>query len=364
MTNTNQNIPTLSVTAVVELLSKLYCNAIEKNIPFRKLSTPFLWGAAGVGKSEGIRQLAQQLEKQTGKRVVVTDVRLYLYSPVDVRGVLVADEQREFTKWLRPKVFDLDPSEDVINILFLDELSAAPQSVQVVAYQISLDRAVGEHPLPENCIIMAAGNRTTDQSVSYKMPKALCNRMKHFCISPDYVSWRAWAVSHGIDNRVISYLAFDHSRLFTEPGTADLAYPTPRSWSFVSEDLQTMDCPPKKIHDLISANVGTDTALEFEKWCQIYDQLPPVSEILNGRCTVRPTRHDVLFALVASLTTALRDRGDSVTVTELENACAYAQRFPEDFRASFFMDLNAIDCLKLKLMKCPSMRAKSSRKTH
>lgn len=53
----------------------------------------------------------------------------------------------------------MDSSDDIVNILFLDEISAAPQSVQAAAYQITLDRVVGEHKLPDNCIVIAAGNR-------------------------------------------------------------------------------------------------------------------------------------------------------------------------------------------------------------
>lgn len=367
MKNENQNIPELSVTAVVDLLTKLYVSAVNKRTAFKDLSTPFLWGAAGVGKSESVRQLAQRLEQATGKRVVVTDVRLYLYSPVDVRGVLVADERREFTKWLRPKIFDMDPSEDVINLLFLDELSAAPQSVQVVAYQISLDRAVGEHSLPDNCIVIGAGNRTTDQSISYRMPKALCNRMKHFCIRPDYESWRAWAVENGVEPLIIGFLASFHDRLCMEPQTSDLAYPTPRSWKFVSNDLQMMcgdsrqvytqaAAGDQQLHELISSNVGVDTAMAFEKWCRVYSDLPSVEEILQGRCRTYPRDHEVLYALVASLTVAIRNRGEQVDEAELENACRYARRFPEDFVTSFFMDLRAMEKLHRKLMNCPSMK--------
>lgn len=102
--------------------------------------------------------------------------------------------------------------------------------------------------------------------------------MKHFCICPDYESWRAWTVENGVDGRIIGYLAFDNSRLCAEPGPSDLAYPTPRSWNFVSENPQTMACDPAQIHDLISANVGADAALEFENWCKVYQELPSVSE--------------------------------------------------------------------------------------
>ena len=83
-------------------------------------------GPPGVGKSDGVREFADRLGTAADKRVNVTDVRLLLFSPVDLRGVPVADAQRRFTDWLMPRIFDMDASDDVINVLFLDELTAAP----------------------------------------------------------------------------------------------------------------------------------------------------------------------------------------------------------------------------------------------
>ena len=209
MENTNTNIPAVTVNDFIQMMTRLYSGAVQRGIPFKSIATPFLWGPAGIGKSEAILQVAKALEAQTKKSVTVTDVRLLLFSPVDLRGIPVADERREFSNWLMPRIFDMKADEDHINLLFLDELSAAPQSVQAAAYQICLDRKIGEHHLPANCIVMAAGNRTTDQSVSYKMPKALCNRLMHFEIRTTFPAWRKWAVEHGIDSRIIGYLAFD-----------------------------------------------------------------------------------------------------------------------------------------------------------
>ena len=357
MENQNMNIPTLSVSGVVKHLSELYGNAIETGIPFKALPTPFFWGAAGVGKSDGVKQLATELHNRTGKTVRVTDVRLLLFSPVDLRGVPVADEHRRFTNWLRPTIFNMDDGSDTVNILFLDELSAAPQSVQAAAYQICLDRTVGEHKLPENCLVIAAGNRTTDQSIAYKMPKALCNRLMHFVIQTDFESWRLWAVKNEIDHRVVGYLSFNNSKLCVEPESSDMAYPTPRSWSFVSTLLKTMSCDPSEIHAVISACVGTDTAIEFETWCKNNAVLPPISDILAGKYHEYPKNQDVLYALSSSLVAAVRQRAETISIQELENVCSYVKQFPADFAFSFFKDINALDGLKLKLMKCRSLQS-------
>ncbi len=357
MENTNTNIPAVTVNEFIEMMARLYTGAVQRGIPFKSIPTPFLWGPAGIGKSEAICQVAKLLEEQTGKSISVTDVRLLLFSPIDLRGIPVADEHREFTNWLMPKIFDMNTDSQHINLLFLDELSAAPQSVQAAAYQICLDRKIGEHRLPDNCIVMAAGNRTTDQSVSYKMPKALCNRLMHFEIRTTYPAWRKWAVEHGIDSRVIGYLAFDHSKLCVEPESTDMAYPTPRSWSFVSNLIHTMQEDLSKMHPLISALVGTDTAMEFQTWVRTHQNLPAVEEVLEGKCRTYPESFDALHAFTASLVSAIRSRRETVSVQELENVCLYAARFPSDVAMNFYGDLNKMEQVRLKLMKCPSCRA-------
>lgn len=350
------NIPNVTVSETIARLAELYANAIRKCVALKKLPTPFLWGAAGVGKSDGIHQLAEKLEQMTEKKVFVTDIRLLLFSPIDLRGVPVADEHKEFTNWLKPKIFDMDCGNETINILFLDELSAAPQSVQAAAYQICLDRKVGEHVLPENCIVIAAGNRVTDQSVSYKMPKALCNRLMHFNIKSDYEAWKAWAVQNNVSDKVIAFLGLDNSRLCVEPETSDLAYATPRSWAFVSTLLHTVSDDPEAIHSLIAACVGNATALEFEAFCRSVLHMPSVKDILNGKCSDYPKTHDVMYALISSLVSLLRGKGDEITQSELENVCSYVLHLPKDFAMSFMKDISKISTINKKLMKCHSFQ--------
>ncbi len=349
------NIPTITVNKMVSLLSNLYVKALEKNMDLKLIATPFLWGAAGVGKSQGVYQLAKEIEQKTSKKVVVTDIRLFLYSPVDLNGLPVPDERRKFVNWLMPSMFNMRSDKDTVNILFLDELSAASSTVQATAYQICLDRKVGEHKLPDNCIVIAAGNRTTDMSVSYKMPKALCNRLMHFNIESDFVSWKEWAKQSDIDSRIISYLAFDNSRLCVDVKSSDLAYPTPRSWSFVNTLLKTTSAKPHEIHHLIAATIGVDAAVEFESWCKMFYKLPSIDDIFKGQCLNYPKSYDVYYALVTSLTSAVISRRERITAQELENLCTYAERFPADFAVTFFRELNAVEELRPKLMKCEAL---------
>ena len=61
-----------------------------------------LWGPPGVGKSQGVHEIAYEIEKRTGKDVRITDVRLLLFNPVDLRGIPTANADKTLAVWLKP----------------------------------------------------------------------------------------------------------------------------------------------------------------------------------------------------------------------------------------------------------------------
>lgn len=357
---TNMYIPEMSVTNAINELATIYIPLINGNLSYASIPSPFLWGPPGVGKSDGINELAELLSDKTGKTVIVTDIRLLLFSPIDLRGVPVADETRQFTDWLKPRILDLNPSKDIVNILFLDELSAAPQSVQAAAYQLTLNRAIGEHKLPDNTLVMAAGNRTTDRAVAYKMPSALANRMMHFDICVDFKTWSQWAIEKGnIHPYVLGYLSYDISKLYLEDKSIDeVAFPTPRSWMFVSNILNTLGELDDigKCHSIISSCIGIGTTVEFIAWSKIYKDLPNTEDIFDGKVVNYPGSPDALYALIGSMTTYATRRekescANGLTVAEIENVCRFCASIPADYAMSFYLNIFGTESIRLKLMK-------------
>jgi hypothetical protein len=341
----------MTPTAMVEQLGSLYASTIRQGTPIYSVPAVMLWGSPGVGKSQGVRQLASYIQDATGKKVVVTDVRLLLFNPIDLRGIPTADQTRTFAIWLRPKIFDMSPASDVINILFLDEISAAPPSVQAAAYQITLDRVIGEHRLPDNCIVIAAGNRVTDKSVAYRMPKALSNRMCHLQIEVSFDAWKKWALAQKLDPRVVGFLSNRQDELCTfDGGNDDVAYATPRSWEMVSNVLLTGGySDAKDAHALIAGLVGVGIANEFCSWCRTHAVLPDIRRLLKGEYQKVPSSPDALYATVRMMTVAA---GDCSDVTAVRNLVAFSTGFPPDYTASFFKDLIAKgDVVKRRLMQ-------------
>ena len=350
------NLPTMTAGEVVDSLSALYSKTIKEEKPLSSVPSIMLWGPPGVGKSQAVHQTARKIEAQTGKRVCVKDVRLLLFNPIDLRGIPTANEERTLAVWLKPEIFSMSEEKDVINVLFLDEISAAPPSVQAAAYQITLDRVIGEHKLPDNCIVIAAGNRTTDRSVAYKMPRALANRLLHILVGTDYESWRAWAVSAGINPKVMGFLAFRRSCLMeNESDSQDPAFPTPRSWEMVSNLLNAFSDDLTEMHALIAGLIGSGTAVEFRTWEKVYEKLPDMEEIFSGMAPKCPDSPDGLYALIAAMTDYARKHKDDMNA--ITNSIVYADRLPPDYSTILMQDYMGFEeGYKEKLLKIPEFR--------
>ena len=232
--------------------------------------------------------------------------------------------------------------KDCLNILFLDEISAAPQSVQAAAYQITLDRKIGEHELPNNCIVIAAGNRVSDKSVATKMPKALANRLLHIEVEPNPSSWIIWAIRNNINEKVLGYLSENNYRLFSfNPDDDDLAFPTPRSWEMVSLVLHSLEGDLDKSFPLIAGLIGMGQAFEFKSWCNVYNRIPKSEDIFNGLDVEPPTDIDCIYALIASI--SAKANTYKYDIKKMENVIKFAFKLPSDFVELLFYNLKQLD---------------------
>lgn len=324
----------LSVNQMIYMLTKSYVSLINAGIAFREFPSVMLWGAPGVGKSQGVREVAREIEKQTGKDVRITDVRLLLFNPVDLRGIPTANEDKTLAVWLRPQIFQMEESEEVVNILFLDEITAAPTSVQAAAYQITLDRTVGEHKLPENCIVIAAGNRVTDRSVAYNMPKALANRLCHLEIKEDTTAWHDWAVKSAIHPYVTGYIEYNSSALIKSDGM-EMAFPTPRSWEMVSNILNFVSDDVNAIYPMIVGCIGETSANLFRTWTEVYCGIPDVRSVFHNGAGETPKERELQIALKTKMVEYARNCQDKELI---DNSINYSCKMPWGFRGKLLQD--------------------------
>ena len=282
-----------------------------------------LWGPPGVGKSDMIRQ--------TGERhaAPVIDIRLSQMEPSDLRGIPFRNG--EFVEWAAPAILPDAQRHGAQGILFLDEITSAPPSVSAAAYQLILDRRLGEYQVPAGWAIFAAGNRQGDRGVTYTMPAPLANRFSHFDVDTHLDDWVAWAYQHAIDERVIAFLRFRPELLFDfDPAHNPVAFPSPRSWEFAHRGLRKFDRHPQLLQGALQACVGPAAGIELNAFVNSLDQMPDLDAIIAGEEVAVPTEIDLQYAVAAALVgRAIRAAEQHSGAAIIGNILRYAGRFPQ-----------------------------------
>lgn len=246
------------------------------------LST-MIWGPPGIGKSSIVAQTAQS------NGIGFVDVRLSQLAPTDLRGLPVPENG--ISRWYPPEFLPRDGA----GILFLDELNMAPPAMQGVAQQLILDRRVGSYVVPEGWFIWAAGNRKEDRAAVFDMPAPLANRFVHLEVTPDFDSFKAYALDHAIHEQILAFLSF-RPTLLHRLDPQQPAWPSPRSWEMASIlHYAGLDITPV---------IGAAAAAELHAYLEVYQALPDLDRILQGQgeAVAFPVEPSARYATVIGLT--------------------------------------------------------------
>jgi hypothetical protein len=270
----------------------------------------FLWGPPGIGKSE----LVEGITKELGG--VMYDLRLGQMEPTDIRGIPFYNKDTGMMDWAAPVDLpdEATASQYPIVVLFLDEMNSAPASVQSAAYQLILNRRIGKYKLPNNVVMVAAGNRESDKGVTFRMPTPLANRFIHQEMKVDFPSWQEWAVQNKIHKDVVGYLSFAKQDLYDfDAKSASRAFATPRSWSFVSQllDDQVED---DTLVNLIAGTVGEGLAVKFMAHRKVASKMPNPVDILKGKVKDLQVKEvSAMYSLVISMCYELKGAVENKT---------------------------------------------------
>ena len=269
----------------------------------------FLWGPPGIGKSEVVEQITNNLPNSH-----LIDIRLSLWEPTDIKGIPYFDSYSGTMVWGAPSEL---PSEEFAAqydniVLFLDEMNSAAPSVQAAAYQLILNRRVGQYKLPDNVMIVAAGNRDADKGVTYRMPAPLANRFVHLELAVSFDDWFEWAVNNNIHKDVVGYLQFSKKDLYDfDPKSPSRSFATPRSWTFVSELLED-ELDNETTTDLVSGSIGEGLAVKFMAHRKVAASMPNPTDILLGKVKeLKQTEISAMYSLTVSLCYELKEAADA-----------------------------------------------------
>lgn len=310
-----------------------------------------LWGSPGIGKSDIVRQVAAEKEWR------LEDVRLLLLNPVDLRGIPVADRERGKAVWLKPEFL---PDEGR-GILFLDEINAVVPSVQAAAYQLVLDRRIGTYKLPDGWKVIAAGNRLNDRGVAYTMPSPLANRFLHLELESELGDWKKWALQQqpgkggqmvsNIIPVIVSFLTFDPDYLFKFPNVGEeiRAFPSPRSWEFVSKMLRnTRFDTDDELRVAITSAVGAPAASAFLEYAKVWKKLPDIKECLEGKATFDKVADERTDIITASIEALVQELSKKPSGDRIDNFVKAILPLPREYQVMAVKDAHSVVGSKLE----------------
>jgi MoxR-like ATPase len=296
-------INTLSINTgdALDLLKSIWDAQAKSDF---RVST-MLWGSPGIGKT----QIAEQLAEYIGGRLY--DIRLTTIDSADLHGLPYYDHDTKTTQWYRPE--DL-PNTDEPAVLFLDELSSAPSHIQPTVYGLLQERRVGQHKIPDNTIIVAAGNQVTDGAVAYDMGTAIADRLIHLLVEASPEDWvNNYAVPKGLHPAVVAFVKTSpqhFQNLEASMEQDNTIATTPRSWERVS-DIMTNFADPIQQRRLVAGTIGAAVSNDFFIVADDISATVKIDELIKAkpedRAKMVPTKMHGLNAMIFGLVGALNE---------------------------------------------------------
>ena len=255
----------------------------------------YLIGGAGLGKTSNVQQIVEEHEW------MLYILSLAQFDAAELGGVICLVDgkaERVMPHWLR-KLWEMSENCEVV-VLFLDELPQAPVSNQNVAAQIINERRIGEVKLPDNCAIVAAGNRTSDRAGTNTMPSHLKDRLMFLEIEADLEDTIAYFMAHKVHEDVTGFLRARPEFLHKFDRDAN-ASPSPRSWDRGATILEWgLDAVCEA--EAISGQVGRAACADFIGYRKLKANMPDLDAIVSNPDSAEiPTDAMVLYALASGL---------------------------------------------------------------
>lgn len=275
-----------------------------------------LHGPSGVGKSQRVKEIDPNLTSITLCNGIL---------PEDVIGKTiypngVGADAASGGVWVSPKWYtdlckkcETEPGKQ--HVLFIDEVTNARETTQSMIYHVALEKSIaqGVGKLPQNAVVVLAGNSKEESGAAYNMPAPLFRRLSHIYLELNIQDWLEWGSEHSkshpedserlnIHPLIASFVAANGEKVFyseyDEEDPPKFAL-DPRKWEKVSDKIYANNGVVRR--EILESDIGTELAANV----LAYAKNPPLTleDVVNGSYTDGdiPRTPDARLALTLSL---------------------------------------------------------------
>jgi MoxR-like ATPase len=297
-----------------------------------------------MGKSAIVRSIAKEFSLK------LIDHRLSTSAPEDLSGLPhFVNGKASFLP------FDTFPTEDTPIppghqgwLLFLDEFNSASKAVQAAAYKLILDRMVGQKRLHPKCVIVCAGNLSTDRAIVNPISTAMQSRLVHLTMVLDHTEFMEdVAFAQNWDSRIVAYLSYKKDALYDfRPDHDDKTFCGPRTWEFMNKLIKGRSVLQEDAA-LYAGTITSGVAVNFITFTEVFERLPKIEQIVKDpENTPLPDESNIRYATIIHL----MEHADN---DNLDPIATYVGRLTSEFRVLLFRGLMV---RKPELKKHPAFR--------
>jgi len=212
-------------------------------IPLINQRPIIIMGAPGVGKTAIIAQIARELN------IALVSYSMTHHTRQSVLGLPVINEKEygkvsEYT--MSEIIAEIYKTQDKTHldkgILFLDEINCVSETLMPTMLQFLQYKKLGQHQIPDNWLIIAAGNPNEYNKNAYDFDVVTWDRLKRIDVEPEYQVWKEYESSKGAHGSIISYLDIKKDNFYRFETTVDgNKFITTRSWDDLSEAIDAYE---------------------------------------------------------------------------------------------------------------------------
>lgn len=310
-------------------------NQLKNTLPIltKHNIVPFLWGMQGVGKTQVVKQVANEAN------VGFIHLHLATQEVGDLVGLLRHNDDGTVSH-ARPEWLPISGK----GVLFLDELNRAHPDVIQACFSLITSRTIHTHTLPEGWKIVAAGNYATDEfTVTDTSDRAWMSRFCHLDFEPTSAEFVAFAEKR--EAFTVADFISEHGELLESKNRKkpDLNItPDRRAWLEMIAPLENESIDEETRMKIYSGIVGMTAASRFLNFKNTKERRLRLRDILSDYSKVKDrvksmnkdkdTRYDALAAPIQELEAKV-ETGVGLEPNEVENLKQYFLDVPKELLA-------------------------------
>lgn len=274
-------------------------------------SVPLLIGKPGVGKTNIAEDLGRLMDAE------VRHLRLNNIPPEDALGLQYIDEKKQVSVRYLPDWVPAEDGSDGNVIIFLDELTQAPDEYRKGIMSALNERYIGNRRLPDNCYFIAAGNTIEDGTNVHDLDTATADRFCVIKVRNDVISWaNNYAAKAKVNIAIVAFLRLRPDK-FGGGGDADnenaagdhnIIQTSPRTWIKASRFLDKAVELGLEEEEIVAGIAGHVGQVNADAFWQVHGEIvgkPTIEElmVMNDKDlkSNQPTSMDMLWAYGQSM---------------------------------------------------------------